>query len=397
MPSCRIFLTLLVLSSVSVGGELHTIAGKTITGDMISLSEKEVVFRGPEGLVKTPVRDILVVELQRDVPAPNLGKVTEVELTDGSLLHCSRLGLKGKDIEVKLAGSELTLKVPLAAISYILNDADDAAIRQEWQQTHVTKRRNQDIIAIKLNGVINDLEGTIGAGNDEGKLTFEYQSGKNQRKRDIDLARVQGMIFVRSLAGNAPPVLCKIFDANQNVWVASSVVLNPNSFTATMVAGPKIDLPRASVVRLDFSNDKLVFLSDLKPAEIIERSKQGRKDTVHFDTNLENGALQLKGESFSKGLAMHAHTELTYVLDGKYKKFTAALGMDDSVGGDGAPLVKIEADGKELLSQVVTRKDDRRELRYDVSGVRQLRIIVTSTRLFDFGDHVDLANAKLSK
>jgi hypothetical protein len=71
--------------------------------------------------------------------------------------------------------------------------------------------------------------------------------------------------------------------------------------------------------------------------------------------------------------------------------------MDDGVGGEGQPLVKIEADGKELLSQIVTRKDDRRELSYDISGVKQLRITVTSNRLLDFGDHVDLANAKLSK
>src|SRR5262249_20129361 len=143
--------------------------------------------------------------------------------------------------------------------------------------------------------------------------------------------------------------------------------------------------------------DKVVFLSDLKPVEVIEKSRQGRKDNVHLDKNLENGSLQIKGEAYSKGLALHSHTELVYTLDGKYKKFQAVLGMDDGVGGEGQPLVKIEADGKELLSQIVMRKDDRRELSFDVSGVKQLRVIVTSSRFLDFGDHVDLANAKLSK
>ena len=33
----------------------------------------------------------------------------------------------------------------------------------------------------------------------------------------------------------------------------------------------------------------------------------------------------------------------------------------------------------------------------NIKGVQQLRIIVSSTGLFDFGDHVDLADAQLCK
>jgi hypothetical protein len=96
-------------------------------------------------------------------------------------------------------------------------------------------------------------------------------------------------------------------------------------------------------------------------------------------------------------LAIHAYTELVYNLDGKYSKFEAVLGMDDQVPGDGKPVVKIEADGKELFAGTVSRRDKRRILSCDVKGARQLRIVVSPGRLFDFGDHVDLANAKLNK
>ena len=37
----------------------------------------------------------------------------------------------------------------------------------------------------------------------------------------------------------------------------------------------------------------------------------------------------LDGQVFAKGLCLHAHTELVYGLDGKYKDFKAVLGMDD--------------------------------------------------------------------
>src|SRR5205085_1985667 len=160
----------------------------------------------------------------------------------------------------------------------------------------------------------------------------------------------------------------RVYDLNQNVWVASKLALGPTGFTVTSVAGPTLLYPKQAIARLDFNNDKVVFLSDLKPVELIERSRQGRKDNARFDKNLENGAIQVKGETYSKGLALHSHTELVYALDGKFKVFEAKLGMDDLVGGDGQPLVKIEADGKELFARSVSRKDERQELKLDVSG-----------------------------
>jgi hypothetical protein len=84
-------------------------------------------------------------------------------------------------------------------------------------------------------------------------------------------------------------------------------------------------------------------------------------------------------------------------LEGKYKEFKTIVGMDDMVGGDGHPEVKIEGDGRELFTGTISRKDKRRELALDVKGVKQLRIVVTSSGLFDFGDHVDLADARLCK
>src|SRR5207253_8290192 len=139
------------------------------------------------------------------------------------------------------------------------------------------------------------------------------------------------------------------------------------------------------------------YQSDLKPIDVIEKTKQGRKDIWRADRNLENSSIQLEGQVYAKGLCLHSHTELAYALDGKYKEFKAILGMDDMVGGDGHPVVRVEGDGKELLAVTVNRKDKRRELALDVRGVKQLRIIVTSSGLFDFGDHVDFADATLCK
>ncbi len=379
---------------------MQTLSGKILTGEVVSLSEKEVVFKTASGQVATPVSDVLQIELQREGTLPSGLKYTDIELTDGSVLHCTQFAVKGKDVEVTLAGSNIKAKVALATITSLLNDAHDPAIRKEWQDKIVSKRGNQDVVAVKLGDVLNGLEGTLGdSGNAKGEIPFEYEVGGQRKKKDLDPAKAQvfGLLFLRSLPSDAPSPLCKVVDVHQGVLVASKLAMSPTSFTITTVAGPKFEFPRQAIARLDYSNDKVVFLSDMKPAELIEKSKQGRKETMKLNKNLDNGPLQLEEQFYSKGLAIHSHTEVSYNLDGKYQKFEAVLGMDTLVGGDGKSLVTIEADGNKLFSEAVTRKDKRRNLSLPVKGVRQLRIVVTSASLFDFGAHVDLANAKLSK
>src|SRR5262249_48670615 len=152
---------------------LHTIAGKTISGDIVTVSDKEIVLRGSKGQIRTALQDVLVVELQHDPSTTDPGKVTAVELSDGPLRIGIRVTRHGKEWELKLAVSGAVVKVQLSVLSYHLNDAEDPADRQEWQEKHLRNKRHQDILAIKLNGVINDVEGTLGEGNDKGEIRFE--------------------------------------------------------------------------------------------------------------------------------------------------------------------------------------------------------------------------------
>jgi hypothetical protein len=394
----RTLLVLLLCGSLGAAGELQTLTGKILTGDLASLSDKVLVFKTTKGDVSTPVSEVLTVALQNDSALPAGTKYADLELVDGTMLHCSKYALKGKDFEVTLAGSELKTKLPLAVVAALLNDAQDPAVRKEWQEKVVAKRGNQDVVAIKLNDSLNSLDGTFGdSGNAKGELSFEYEIGGERQKKDLDLSKAQGLLFLRSLPATAPSPLCKVFDTHQGVYVVSKLSLSGDNFTLALVAGPSLVLPRKIVARLDYSNDKVVFLSDLKPTELIEKSRQGRKEPMRLNKNLDNGPIRVGVTVYSRGLAIHAYTDATYTLDGKYQKFDAVLGMDADVLGDGKPVVTIEADGKQLFSATVTRKDQPRSLSLPVKGAKQLRIVVASTGLFDFGDHVDLANAKLSK
>jgi hypothetical protein len=179
--------------------------------------------------------------------------------------------------------------------------------------------------------------------------------------------------------------------------VASKLHLEDEALTITTVAGVKIDYPKRLLARLDYSTGKLTYLSDLEPIKVVETSVVDRVDHYRRDQNLDGGPLRVAQDKYDKGLALHAHTELIYDIGGQYKEFQAVLGVDPMVGGDSDVKVTIEGDGKELFAAEVKRKDERRPVKLDVTNIKQLRIVVSSVNLLDLGDHLNLADAKVSK
>jgi hypothetical protein len=151
------------------------------------------------------------------------------------------------------------------------------------------------------------------------------------------------------------------------------------------------------LARLDFSQGKLTYLSDVEPVKVVETSTLERVDHYRRDKNLDDGPIRLAGKQYPKGLALHAYAELVYDIGGQYKEFKTVLGVDDQVGGNSNVKVTVEGDGKELFTAEVRRKAEPRPVTIDVRNVKLLRIVVSSANLLDLGDHVDLADAKVSK
>src|SRR5207244_5815537 len=167
--------------------------------------------------------------------------------------------------------------VPLFTVAYILNDAHDPTMRQKWQE-FLGKKRNQDLLVINFNG----LEGTI-SGSDSGRIVYEFERQGVRKKSELDPAKVQGMILLNSLGPQAPSSVCQVHDVNQNVLIANRVTGDAKGFVIHTVSGAKFEYPATAIARLDYRSDKLVYLSDLKPIDVIEKTKQGRKDIWRDD------------------------------------------------------------------------------------------------------------------
>lgn len=429
MHLVRATAVLLCFASFSLGAELarlQTLTGETLKGELVSIDDKNVVLRKDVSTITTPVADVLQIDLERETSLGGL-RYTDVELTDGSLLHCAKVVLKGKEIELTVV-PELQIKVPLGAVSYLLNEAHDLKTRQEWD-AFLARRGNRDLLAIRSEGVLNGLEGTFGDGDDKGEtIEFELSSGRKVRP---SLARVQGMVFFHKPGADRPETLCRVHDTHRNLLVASQLSLGETGLNLTTVAGVKVHYAGPQLLqRLDYSKGKLTYLSDLDPVTVEHSSDQDRLHPYRRNKNLDDGPITLAGKPYPKGLSVLARTVLVWNINGDYKEFKARLGIDDHILGDNEVQVTIEGDGKVLLTTVVRRRDETLYPEYgqlfgvaapygfvyhlpwtawlktvqvnqpipvllNVQGVKQLRITVSSE--IDLNCHVDIADAKVSK
>jgi hypothetical protein len=408
MPIRTTFVVVLLSAATAWAAvELRPLAGEPISGDLISLNDKEVVLKVDGKPTPKPVKEILQVEIVAPPKDPGKdAKYTDVELIDGTLLHCDQVTFKGKDVSIKLLSGQ-TATFPTRSVRSVLKEAHDPTYRQDWAG-YLAKKAARDQLVAKIKNknpatgveetVLNSLPVTFGAADDKGELIEITKS--NGEKASIKLASIHGMIFQPDNSPEAAPLLCKVFDAGANIYYASALTLEGDKASLTTSAGVKIDLPRSALARLDYSGGKLVYLSDWATADmrVTERSTEDLVDHFRRDRNLDDGPLQLNSVHYDKGLSIHSFAQIDFSLGGQFREFKATIGVDDLVSGSERPtIVKIEADGKELLKQPFTRKDKPKDVTLNVLNAKTLSITVMSEELLDLGHHLDLANARVSK
>jgi hypothetical protein len=402
MPLGRSCLVLLLSVAVGWGAELRTLKKETFKGDLVSVSDKEVVFSTGGAPMTLPVLQVMEIELAPQ-PKPAEGvKFAEVELVDGSLLRCGSVLIKGKEAELVLLGSkEPPIKLSLALVRSILYAGHDPKLRKEWAEKLATKK-TKDGIGLMSGDVLNVFDGFLGEGDAEGKTIEFTLEGSTPKKRNV--ANLIGLVFYRVTDPQAPPVVFRLHDDSGSLILVSKASTGPNGLSVTTPGGYKMDVPMARLTKLDFSKGKITYLSDLKPRTNYS-STEDLVQEYQRDKNLEgSGPIRIKGETYDKGLAIHATSSLEYDLDGDYRQFLASVGIDDAVGGVDGPIVLLieginDREVKKLLEMTVTRhdKDKVRPVNLNIKDFTKLRITVSSGDLLDLGKHLDLGDAHVSK
>jgi hypothetical protein len=371
--------------------ELRTLGAKTITGTLAAVSDAEITMMTDAGPIATPLSKVLTLDLRPvSGPAPAV-KYTAVRLLDDSILHCQSVAFHGNEVELTLlTGSQV--KMPINFLMWMMRDAQLTTLRKKFDDILAQKSR-RDRIVILNKAELSALEGTLGDVDAKGETIQFRRDGADAIGAPLE--RLYGLIFYRSEASAATP-LCRVYDIDGDALVATKVGLDDtDDFALTTSFGAKLTLKRNLLARLDFNIGKLTYLSDMEPIKVIERSGIGLVTRYRKDVNLDGEPILLD-KQYVKGLSLHAHTELSYNLAGKYKEFKAHLGVDARTGSDSQALVSIYCDGDKRFGEVVSVKTNR-DIALNVHDVHTLRIVVSSRNFLDLHDHATLADARVSQ
>jgi len=397
MALLRTLLLLAGMASFAHAADLTTLDGKKSTGDIVSIDDKQVVFKAKGGNETFELTKLSAIDISaRSSDTPIGTKCLEVELVDGSQFRCAEFKIKNKTAILTLLSPKITVELPASLLLYMVRDLSDPKINQTFRGI-LSKRGKRDIWIIQKGEALDGVNGTFGDGDAKGEtINFEFEA--TGEKQNIQMKRIYGMIF------NPPPIVvaatvCRVTDGGKNVLYAKSLtVTEKNGLTVETITGLKVEYPSIdSVAKLDFSAGSMLYLSNLDPIKVEQSSTEGVPEPYRRDRNLDNDELSINRTKYPKGISLHSRTVLTYDLGGKFNQFQAIAGVDDCVeGGESKATLTIEADFKPIFKEVIKKGEMPKSLNLTVLNVKQLRITVYSEFL-DLGNQVDLVDAKLLK
>jgi hypothetical protein len=390
--------------------ELVTLTGKKSAGTLVAVTADLITFKDESGAeLKVPVKELSAVDLGNKVVAPAKdARYDEVELTDGSVLRVSGLKLKDKKVEVvPLAGGAApTLDVPMVSVYWFLRAADDPRNRDDWRKL-LSKRGKRDLIVIRQPTDFQTIPGTVIGGDETGdRFTFEREDDGTRATLPLTRATA-GLVFNQPPRDQLPPTVCKVHDVLGNVLFATSVEVAGAGLKVKTVSGAAVEYPDlAAVSKLDFSQGNVSYLSDLQadaayaPAETDGPIGEAVPYAVTLakDKALFGADIVLRGKKFPRGVSVPPDAVLTYKLDGTFREFKATAGILDEVKPENCRLrLRVSVDGREVLNEVVSKKDPPKEITLNVKDAKELKIAVERESLTLAANQLNLADARVQK
>lgn len=195
-----------------------------------------------------------------------------------------------------------------------------------------------------------------------------------------------------------PPDLLAIVDCARGSRLTGKLkaLKWPNVELETLY-GDTLTLPVGNLSSIFFKNGACVYVSDLQPSKVVEywftgtglegtNSDDALFPNFHFqrDRGLFDPPrrLSIKQVEYRKGLAVHSHSDLTYALEGRYKRFLATVAFEDQAAPSEEspdPLrFLVFVDGKQVFDSGILHWESKAvEVDVPVAGAKEIRLVCT--------------------
>ena len=370
-----------------LSGEKSTVEVKSIGADVIK------VVKGEEP-TDIPLAEIVSINFSE--PEKVGTEPYQLTLRDGSRLSAMKLEMDPRTIKLQ---SELyeRASLPTSSVGSLLFQPLDDVVTQSWQEL-LTKEYPADVVIIRKGDLLDRVRAVVGEIK-EGNLQLIL----DDREVPVPLEKLFGVIFA-TREEELPGPLCSATFSNKETAAFKELKLSGDTWKGELVQGGSLVFKTSHLQKLDFSQGKIVYLSDLEPSDLKYKPFWGDFTwTYHRDMNVDGDPLRLGKESFNKGLWIHSRTDLEYRLAKKYSRFQATIGIDEAIAaeirskGVGKVKLTILADDEPKFDAIVSPVDKPQEIDLDITGALNLKIIVDYADDLDISDHLVLGNARILK
>jgi hypothetical protein len=381
--------------------QVEMLDSSTLSGELRELSPQSIVVESDGQRRALEPRQVLQLHFPSTAATADAGGKLLIDLADGSQMRAAAFTSHGDEAKLVLAsGEELVLSRPTIAAVRAVEAAD--ADQRQWTQI-ASGRPTGDVIVVRKKDALDYLEGVLHDVTGE-QVEFEVDG----EVLPVKWNKVFGFIFYRRQEPQRPVPQCQVFDVAGSRFAAGGVSLDGNRLHVELAGGGTVALPLARLRRLDYSQGKIVYLSDIDwdPRQSQRTALFGPPMPIDLaldlfvpqrDRALDGGELLLDKKAYAKGLALHSRTQLVFRLPEGFRRFTALAGIDDRTQRRGNVRLTIDADDKRLLEATIAGGDKPLPIDLNVEGASRLTILVDFGADQDVSDHLDLCEAKLSK
>lgn len=377
--------------------ELRTLEGQQVVGELETCDAAKVRIKTADGSQDFAADQIWELTPSGAEPRKNPDASIAVQLTDGSLVWAIDYRVEEGQALIKLNDQE-SVATPTSAIAHV-KFAVPEELDAEWQEI-LKKNVAADLVVVKKSGALDYLEGVLGDSDQDGTFTFTLDGDELPVKR----SRIAALAYFHK-AGAAPaPAVAMVTDRAGNRFAAAELALTDGKLSGKTAAGATWSVPLDGLAKVDFSQGRIAYLSDLAPdrqtwTPYLGSPKLPASVLAYYapksNRGLEAQDLRVRGQRFSKGLAMHSRSEAIYRLDGQYRRFQALAGIDDRTAGLGAVHLVIRGDDRVLWEGDVVAGAEPALLNLATNDVRALSILVDYGAGHDTADQLNLCDAKV--
>ena len=386
-------------AAVCAAETISTIDGRRLAGKLVAIDGSHVTVRTTKGTQKLPLADaasIVHETRQAEDLMSRLGRHVAVA-EDGSRLAVAEVAIRrGKLTAVIPSIAAGRVSLPVEAFARLLRPRageSPGQLERRAAKLHLT-RGDKDILVVgKTAGQWAPVWGIL-EGLDKGKVRFSYDGTSTEMDASAVVLIEMAKLGERKRPRAAGQLL--MLDGSRLNFASLSLTAKGARAVSASLGTLKVD--PAKIAGVYFRSERLVPLSELKPVSVRQTPFFDESFGHRLNCSVTGGPLRMSGRTYPNGLGLHARCELTYDLSGRYQRFSAIAGIDDSVRSGAADLT-IFLDGKALVGKLrLDRTKGAEAIRLNVKGGKKLTVLVDfAADTFGSGARVDLCDAVLSK